>query len=110
MGSVNAMDVLVAAAPRAGALPRDRVAVALEGLYDAGRAAWPTVPLRAEAFARRLAFAVRDRADVLAAMQELHGADFFLAAACVAGTPGATDLVIRAHGDRIGSWVARTYR
>lgn len=60
---------------------------ALGSLYEAGRAAHDGVPLEAEAFARHLAAVVQRPARLPA----LSGPGLYLAAACVAGAPGAVE-------------------
>jgi RNA polymerase sigma-70 factor (ECF subfamily) len=57
----------------------------LRGLYSAGQAKWPSVPLGPERFVRHLARHLPDGSqDVL---RQLHAADLYLACACAEGEP-----------------------
>jgi len=66
--------------------------VALKQRIDAGRAAWPTVVLDDDAFARHVASL---GGDGLPPLQ--HAADLWLACACALGDPGAIVAFERAH-------------
>jgi RNA polymerase sigma-70 factor (ECF subfamily) len=58
----------------------------VEGLWEAGRAAWPGVPFSAEAFAHHLALHLDEGEDLSAVA---YPSDLFLAGACAAGEPQA---------------------
>lgn len=76
---------------RAIDLPRleGTIESALRVLDQAGRAAWPVIPLDAEDFISHVADKVRTQADVAEAIAALRGADLFLACACARGIPTA---------------------
>ncbi len=89
-------------APRA-----DSIESALRTADAAGRAAWPDVPLDAEAFAAHVADRVRGRADVEGAIAALHAADLFLACACSLGIPAALAQFERVQLARVPALVRR---
>lgn len=93
------------AAGRSAAPPRDGLEATLLALYDAGRQAWPHLPVSVDAFVHHLAIVVEDL-DGLAA---LRGDDLYFAVACSTGVAGAAaifeqqfsadiDAVIRRQG------------
>lgn len=57
----------------------------LSGLYAAGKAKWPSVPLGPERFVRHLARHLPDGS--LDVIRQLHAADLYLACACAEGEP-----------------------
>ncbi len=83
---------------------------ALRAADAAGRAAFPDVPLDAEAFAAHVAGHVRTRADVEGAIAALHAADLFLACACSLGIPAALAEFERAQLSRVPALVRRIDR
>ncbi len=80
---------------------------ALQAADAAGRAAWPDVPLEAEAFAAHIADRVGARFDVGEAISALHAADLFLACACARGIPEALSELERVHLARVPGLVRR---
>ncbi len=74
---------------------------ALSAADAAGRAAWPRVPLAAEAFADHIADRVGTRSDVEEAIRALHAADLFLACACSCGIPEALAELERVQLSRV---------
>lgn len=97
------------------ALPADRrgaamiagaLEAALASALDAGRAAWPDVPLDPLEFAAHLAARVPDAPpDLAAAIGELHAADLYLACACARGEPRA----LACFDDHFMAAVGRTW-
>jgi RNA polymerase sigma-70 factor (ECF subfamily) len=65
---------------------------AVERLWQAGRAAWPTVDVPLARFAAHVARLVEGTPDPEAAAGDLHGADLYLACACAARDPGGLRL------------------
>jgi len=59
----------------------------VERLWQAGRAAWPTVDVPLDRFAAHVARHTGDAADPEAATADLYAADLYLACACAAGDP-----------------------
>src|SRR6266568_1884503 len=80
---------------------------ALRRAHAAGHAAWPDVPLDAEAFAAHVADRVRTRPDVEKAIGALHAADLFLACACSRGIPTALAHFERVQLSRVPALVRR---
>lgn len=97
------------------ALPADRrgaamiagaLEAALASALDAGRAAWPDVPLDPLEFAAHLAARVPEAPpDLAAAIGELHAADLYLACACARGEPRA----LACFDDHFMAAVGRTW-
>ena len=79
----------------------------LRQMYEAGRTAWPTVPLDAEMFAAHVADRVSARSDLLDEILTLHAGDLFLACACSRGIPAALAEFERVHLARIPGMVSR---
>jgi len=80
---------------------------ALSMLDQAGRAAWPTIPLDEEAFVSHVADSVRAQPDVEEALAALHGTDLFLSCACARGIPLALAEFDRVHLSNVPAWVKR---
>ncbi|HEX8437141.1 MAG TPA: RNA polymerase subunit sigma-70, partial [Archangium sp.] len=85
-GPLGALLRARAPAERCEALLRLEGLEALLGKHlEAGRAAWPSVPLEPEAFMRHLARHLPPEDTLSDALHQLHGADLYLACACAAG-------------------------
>lgn len=85
-GAVSLEAVLRAQAPasRHAALDRlEGLEALLRGLYDTGRAQWPSLPLSPERFVWHLARHLPEGS--LEVLRQLHAADLYLACACAGG-------------------------
>lgn len=80
----------------------------LADLYRAGSGAWPDLPLSDVGFVRALAAHVEPEGPVVP--ETFHCSDFFLAAACTEGVPGAVTALDRGFLSRIPSYIARVCR
>ncbi len=80
----------------------------LRECHAVGSAAWPGIALSPEAFVEALAPHVEAEWPIVPA--DFHTADFFLAAACVHGAPGAVVALERAFLARIPDYIARVCR
>lgn len=80
---------------------------ALKALDRAGRAAWPMIPLDAEAFVTHVADSVRTQPDVGEALAALRGTDLFLSCACARGIPIALEEFDRVQLSNVTAWVKR---
>ncbi len=80
----------------------------LRQCHAVGSAAWPHIALSQEAFVEALAPHLESDWPVVPA--NLHSEDFFLAAACVKGVPGAVAALERAFLGRIPRYIARVCR
>lgn len=85
----------------------EEIESALRALGAAGRAAWPEIPLSAEAFAAHVADRVRGRSDLADALRTLHASDLFLASACSLGINTALAAFERVHLSRVPNLVRR---
>ncbi|WIG92897.1 sigma-70 family RNA polymerase sigma factor [Myxococcus sp. SDU36] len=77
---------------------RDAMERALARLFQDGRAAWPSLPLSSEAFARHVSRHVPERRSPEEYLAGLHGADLYLACACTEGVRGAVASFQERHG------------
>lgn len=77
---------------------------ALTGMYEAGRAAWPALPLPADAF---VAFVKSHGAGAESEPARLHAADLYVACACAEGIAGALDAFERSFGREIDAAIRR---
>ncbi|HEX8822398.1 MAG TPA: sigma-70 family RNA polymerase sigma factor, partial [Archangium sp.] len=79
---------------------------------EAGRVAWPGVPLAPEALLRHLARHLRAEGSLEDALRQLHGADLYLACACATGEPLALSAferhVLQRVPSRLGQLSAST--
>lgn len=93
-----------AALPPRTHAPPDDLETQLRVLFDSGRAAWPGVPLDAEALARHLGgLAVSEAALPAASL----AADVYLACACASGAPEAFAAFDRCFSSTLARAVAR---
>src|SRR5215217_3146846 len=76
----------------------DAMERALARLFQAGREAWPSLPLPAEVFARHVLRHVPERSNPEEYLAGLHGADLYLACACTEGVRGAVAAFQASHG------------
>ncbi len=81
----------------------------LRDLLDGASAAWPAIRFDLVRFARELAATI-EGPDVAAELAKVHGADLFLARACVAGVPEAQRRLDELHLTRIAEWVGHVDR
>lgn len=81
------------------------LAARLEDLYRAGSREWPDIPLSEEGFVRALASHLEGDGPVVP--DTFHSSDFFIAAACAEGVPGAVTALERAFLSRIPSYIAK---
>jgi RNA polymerase sigma-70 factor (ECF subfamily) len=79
----------------------------LRACHAQGSAAWPDVALAEDAFVDAIARHLESGAF---ALPEVHAGDFYLAAACAAGIPGAVVALERAFLQRIPEYVAHVVR
>jgi len=80
----------------------------LAELFRVGSGAWPDLPLSEVAFVRALAPHVEPEGPIVPAT--FHTGDFFLAAACTEGVPGAVTALDRGFLSRIPQYIARVCR
>jgi RNA polymerase sigma-70 factor (ECF subfamily) len=110
VGASRSVELFIGAMPAAHAL-RWRagrgLAETLDELVRSGRAAWPDLPLTDAAFLTRLAACAGDDADPPAALARLRAGDLWLAAACLAGVPGAIQSFEASHGSVVDEVHAR---
>lgn len=103
------VDALLAEAPEAlrppETGPADAEAV-IAGHLAAGRAAWPQVHVDDAEFARFLARRIGAGDDLVAELEELPGADLYLACACAAGDPRAITAFEAAYFSNVDTAVA----
>jgi len=101
------IEVFLAAVPHAADAESSALAQRLQDLYDEGQATWPKLALSPEALARHLGVANKGEKDPLAALGQIHGADFFLAASCVFAVPGADRAFAKQYLGQVGAYVGR---
>src|SRR5262245_56150780 len=63
----------------------------LNGLFAAGRQAWPAVEISRATFGAHVLARLSEDADPAAALAGLHGPDLYLACACAEGDPRALE-------------------
>lgn len=93
------------AAAFAGEQPAD-LGERLLALLHAARAAYPTVRLDGERFARHLARHRPEGAPLEAWLAELRADDLYLACAALAGAPAALELLDRRHLSQVGMFLS----
>ena len=99
------VDALLAEAPEAQQAPADAERVIAEHLA-AGRAAWPQIHLDDAEFARFLARRIGAGDDLVAELEDLPGADLYLACACAAGDTRAIAAFEAAYFSNVDTAVA----
>lgn len=104
---MSAVSVFVAVVAHAADLPERELEARIDALYAEGRAAWPSIALAPEAFARHLGSVTRTESDVVAALAAVRPADFYIAAACVFRAPGAEHAFAKKYLGNVPSYVAR---
>lgn len=105
---MSAVSVFVALVPHAGdSIPEHELAARLDALHAEGRAAWPNIALSPEAFARHLGAVTQTESDVVAALDAVRAADFYIAAACVFRVVGAENAFAKRYLGNVPSYVAR---
>jgi RNA polymerase sigma-70 factor (ECF subfamily) len=101
------LDVFLASVPHAADADQGAIAQCLSDLYAEGQASWPALALGQEAFARHLGTVTKGEGDVLAALGKVHGADFYLACACVFGVAGASRAFADAYLGQVATYVGQ---
>jgi RNA polymerase sigma-70 factor, ECF subfamily len=85
----SAVDAWVSTLGAGPATDRARIAAAITDGLRCGTTQWPELAVAPEAFARAMARSVADTPDPIAALDELHAADLYLATACAGGATAA---------------------
>lgn len=85
---------------------RQSLGSALREVYDAARAAWPTVALGEASFGRYVAMRMPVGGSPVEGLRALNTSDLYLACACALGDPRALEAFDRAYLSQVGGYLA----